>query len=303
MATTAGDNNNSADESTQPPNSNLDDIYGQKIINESQELLSSSLLSLDKALEDIPDAEKSAWTMALEKCPELCGEKFKLMFLRCAHFECDRAAHRIVAYWTKRLELFTPSKAFLPMVLGEHGAMKDDTEALSIGYLRLIPGSDDVGHPILFIDPSQLPREESRDRLSMVRAFWYNIHAALESEEGQIKGVLILVYPKKAAFWQFDRKLGKMNVDSIRGFLPVRVSAFHICHPPAFFRIIFPVMKLLMGEKLRKRVKPHYGEEVTVVKMLGEKYGIPQKIVPTELGGELVLENEKWLQNRQKIGL
>lgn len=66
-----------------------DDIYGQLIIKETPELLSSSFLKLDKALEKIPDTEKTTWTTALEKCPDLCGEAFKIMFLRWANFDCN----------------------------------------------------------------------------------------------------------------------------------------------------------------------------------------------------------------------
>ena len=118
------------------------------------------------------------------------------------------------------------------------------------------------------------------------------------------------------------------HIESLKVYLPVRVSAFRICHPPGFFRIIFPVMKMLMGAKLRKRVKPHFGKDAEVLKILEEEYRyiysrcscegyvsftftnsfscidrIPKTVLPTDLGGELVLDQEKWLQNREEAGL
>jgi len=278
-----------------------DNIYGQLIIVETPELLTSSLLKLDKAFEKILDVGKIAWTTALEKCPELCGESFKLKFLRCAHFDCDRAAQRAVAYWNKRLELFTPSKAFLPMILGADGAMKDDEETLSLGFFRLVPKADNAGHPMLFADPSNIPVE--RDYGSMVRCFWYHMHAALDSEDGQKNGVVLISYPKNASFWQFDKKLVRSIVDSIRGYLPVRVSAIHIVQPPTFFRIAYPIMKLLMGQKLKKRINVHVGKEEKVLEKLEETYRIPKQNLPTEIGGEVVLKQDEWLQGRKDAGL
>jgi len=278
-----------------------DDIYGQLITREIPELLSSSVLDLDTALEKIPDVEKTAWATALEKCPELCGDPFKLMFLRFAHFHCDRAAERIVAYWTKRLELFSPSKAFLPMILGPNGAMKDDDKTLNIGFLCLVPKSDDAGHPILFADPSKFPA--NRDHPSIVRAFWYHVHAALESEDGQKKGLVVVIYAENSSFSQFDTRLLQVNVQSIKNCLPVRMSAFHICHPPTYIRIVIPFIKILMGEKLRKRIKIHTGKQKKVIEKLEGKYGIPQQNLPTEIGGGVILNQEEWLQRRQEIGL
>jgi len=278
-----------------------DDIYGQLIIEETPELLSSSFLKLDKALEKIPDAEKTTWTTALEKCPELCGESFKIMFLRCAHFDCDRAAERVVAYWDKRLELFTPSKAFLPMILGADGAMKDDEKSLTAGLFRLVPKADDAGHPIFFGDPTNMPVE--RDHPSMVRCFWYHIHAALDSEDGQKNGVVLMSYPKNASFWQFDKKLMRAIVESIQGYLPVRMSAIHIVQPPTFFRIVYPIMKLLLGQKLKKRINVHVGKQEKVLEKLEEAYRMPKQNLPTEIGGEVVLKQDEWLQGRKDAGL
>ena len=71
--------------SSSPPK----DLYGHNHPNETPELISSSLKEFDKELDKVSADEKTAWNMALEKCPDLCGDVHKLMFLRCEVFNCD----------------------------------------------------------------------------------------------------------------------------------------------------------------------------------------------------------------------
>ena len=104
----------------------------------------------------------------------------------------------------------------------------------------------------------------------------------------QRKGVVIIGHPEHAALSQMDRKLMKMNIICIRGCLPVRIAAFHVCNPPFFFEVVFSIAKVLMEERLRKRIRIHSNgngkrnksakgegsvEESTVISKLVNKYG------------------------------
>lgn len=184
------------------------------------------------------------------------------------------------------MEIFGPERAFQPLTLSH--ALKDDTSSLHIGFMRNTLKKDDAGRAILFVDPSRFPPNQAYDRHSMVRALWYNIHSAIEEDDVQRKGVVIIAHPEHATHSQLDRKLMKLNVASIRGCLPVRIAAFHVCNPPFFFEIVFSIAKVLMGERLRKRVKIHSDgngkknksakgegsvEESTVISKLVNKYG------------------------------
>jgi CRAL/TRIO domain len=82
----------------------------------------------------------------------------------------------------------------------------------------------------------------------------------------------------------------------------VRMSAFHICHPPTFFKLIFPILKLFLGERLRKRIRVHSGDEEHVNASL-VKLGLNNDILPSDLGGEVVLDFKNWLQERAAKGL
>jgi len=152
----------------------------------------------------------------------------------------------LIKYWDKRIFIFGEEKAFLPLTL--EGALRDDEVALERGFSRLVPGAKDpMGRSIVFLDPSRLDRSKY-ERNSMVRATWYVLHAALENPDAQKNGVVALGYPKHAHISQLDRGLIKQNGESIRGCIPVRIAAFHICHPPTFFAIVFPIVRLFLGE-------------------------------------------------------
>jgi hypothetical protein len=127
------------------------------------------------------------------------------------------------------------------------GALKDDEGALNVGFARLVSAKDPVGRSIVFVDPSKLDSSKY-ERESMVRALWYVMHAALENVDAQKVGNIMLGYPRNTKITQVDRKLMKLNMESIRGCIPVRISALHICHPPVFFaKVIFPIMQLFLG--------------------------------------------------------
>lgn len=280
-----------------------DDLYGQVIPKETPELLSSKFEELEIELRKIPDDKKQDWRMALEKCPDLCDEAFKLMFLRCEVLNADLAAKRIVKYWKKRVQIFGEDKAFLPLTLGDDGPFKDDTASLDIGFMRLTNKRDSAGRPILFADPSRLPMDQSSyENESICRALWYVMHALIEDETAQRKGSIIVVFPKNSKFAQFNRKLVKMNADSIKGCIPVRLSALHICHPPAVFDLFFPILKILMGAHLRQKIKLNSGSDEEVMEKLGSQFGITNDELPTEMGGTLVLNHEQWLKERLEKG-
>jgi len=276
--------------------------YGQVTPTETPELISTKLKELEISLTDTPKSKKLNYLIALQKCPDQCTDTFKLQHLRCEVFRVQDATKRIIAYWDKRIEIFGEERGFLPLNL--EGALKGDEKALQIAYLRPTHEKDDAGRAILFVDPSRMPLDKKTlDRKSMGRAFWYYIHAALEDEDVQRKGFVILAYGEKVKFSHYDQPMDKINMSSIKGCLPVRIAAFHVCHPPTFFSVIFPIMKVFLGERLRKRVKLHTGSHDDVNEILEVKFGVERGKLPTEMGGANVLDHMKWLETRRAAGL
>ncbi|KAL7523867.1 hypothetical protein ACHAWF_000708, partial [Thalassiosira exigua] len=116
-------------------------------------------------------------------------------------------------------------------------------------------------------------------------------------------GLLLIAFPHNAKVSVVDRKLMKMNMESLSGCLPVRVGGFHICHPPWFFhKIVFPIMKLVMPDRMRKRVKVHAGSEEKVLENL-KGYGLGKEVLPSDIGGHVSMDTASWVQEMKSRGL
>jgi CRAL/TRIO domain len=285
------------DEQQQPP-----DQYGQRHPVETPELLERKQNEFQVELDQMPDAAKKNVVFAQEKCPDLAtSDKFKLMFLRTEVFHTELAVKRYCRYWDQRVEIFGPTKAFQPLTLKD--ALRDDDTAVALGVFQLVPDRhDSMGRAILFVDPSKQDHSKYT-RESMARAVWYFIHASLELDERvQKNGMIFLAWPHHARFPQLDRALAKIVLGSIQGALPVRLSAFHLCQPPSFFKLIFPITKLFLTDRTKKRLKVHVGSTSEVAAKLAS-FGLSKDDLPEQIGGTVKLDVEKWLKERRTSGL
>eukprot|EP00527_Entomoneis_sp_CCMP2396_P007641 CAMPEP_0198141926 /NCGR_PEP_ID=MMETSP1443-20131203/4845_1 /TAXON_ID=186043 /ORGANISM="Entomoneis sp., Strain CCMP2396" /LENGTH=126 /DNA_ID=CAMNT_0043804815 /DNA_START=1 /DNA_END=378 /DNA_ORIENTATION=+ len=123
----------------------------------------------------------------------------------------------------------------------------------------------------------------------MVRALWYHLHAALESEDAQKHGVIFIFFPHHVKLSQFDREMAKMNMSSVQGVIPARLSAIHVCRPPTFVKIIWMFMKMLMRKRTMQRVLFHFGEECEVLEKLAT-FGLERNMLPVEVGGDVEVD-------------
>lgn len=64
--------------------------------------------------------------------------------------------------------------------------------------------------------------------------------------------------------------------------------------------MIFPIIRLIIGERMAKRVFLHVGtEEVVLEKM--SIYGIEKSDVPENLGGDRPVQMLKWMEDRKQL--
>jgi hypothetical protein len=53
-----------------------------------------------------------------------------------------------------------------------------------------------------------------------------------------------------------------------------------------------------MGDRLRKRVRVHSGSEQKVLKALEKQFGLTKDVLPSDIGGNIVLDHGQWLADR-----
>lgn len=277
---------------------NPDVYYGQTHPIENEDLIYSSLELLESEMENVPKDELAGYKEAERICPRLVHSRsHQIMFLRCEQYNCDMAAKRLAKYWKKRIKIFGDFAFDEKLTLDR--ALCRDRMSLGIGFIQQLPGTDSMGRAVALVQPRRLDRSKyTRD--GMVRSVWYIMHAILESESAQKKGIVFIVDLQGSKMHHFDIKMVKECTSSIKGVLPLRVSAIHFCQTPKIFDIISGTVHLLLGDILRKRIKNHgsWFKSENDVKIL-ESYGISRKSIPIDLGGEEKLDIALWLAARQ----
>mmetsp|Transcript_13636 Transcript_13636/g.20606 ORF Transcript_13636/g.20606 Transcript_13636/m.20606 type:complete len:211 (-) Transcript_13636:157-789(-) len=209
------------------------------------------------------------------------------------------AAKRLLNYWNKRIELFGLERAFLAIVLRD-----EDKVPYERGGMQFLAGATDTtGRAVFYADPSKQDRTKYTHE-EVLRALWYLVHVALADPRApnvQTKGVILVSTTKRSNPTQFDPVLLKKCSVSVRGCLPLRISAMFVCHPPAFFRLVYPIIKVFLGP-LQKRVFMQSGSDEKIVAALSNN-GIPKESVPTHLGGDFHFDHMKWWEERKAIGM
>jgi hypothetical protein len=76
--------------------------------------------------------------------------------------------------------------------------------------------------------------------------------------ETQKHGLVYLIESKNVNVLKVDNKLSKMNQRAAKGAIPVRMSCFHMVHPPAMIGVLWPLVKRFLSKRLLKRMKIHY---------------------------------------------
>ena len=103
---------------------------------------------LDEKLFEINE-EREAFDLAQLHCPDYVnGDDFRLMFLRSTRFDVPKAAAKIIHYWSRKVDLFGPDRAFSKLSLQDFD--DEDQPALLNGGMRSLPERDEAGRGIFF---------------------------------------------------------------------------------------------------------------------------------------------------------
>jgi len=127
------------------------------------------------------------------------------------------------------------------------------------------------------------------------------MHVALEQEVAQKRGVVVVAVMRVTHLGQMDRRQQVLTFQSLGKALPIRIAAAHMCHPPSFFSVVWPVLAFVMDTRTRQRCYIRKGTEYQVLVQLN-KYGISTAILPkARLGGDYILDIDNWIEQRRLI--
>jgi len=257
-----------------------------------------ALVAFDQVLSDLPASETAAYHRAVQLCPDQVAYERKLIFVEHEHGDVRLAAKAMAGYWTHRVRLFGPDKAFLPMTLS--GAMKD--EAMSICNRRvweMVPVPDTAGRTIFYHAPCRRDFSQYSAEQEM-RAMWYFFETVIEDANRRKNGVVILADMRNHTICQYSLAFSSA-FSPILSVLPTRVRAVHWCCPNPIVNALLPISKTLMDRRLRMRIIVHQSPPLLLASL--NRYCIAINSIPTDLGvgGSAILNTNGWLLNRIAI--
>lgn len=272
------------------------DQYGQQHPIENSDVLEESLQLMNKEINKLSKTNWPDMYEAMEKCTVAKTDAHKLLFLRCEQFNADMAALRLANYWKQRVELFGSTAFESELTIASLSG--DGSFALKTGFIQILTQKDSKGRAMAFIQPRNL--SASYSRIGMLKALWYIVDILLKEVSAQQKGVVFLIDLTGSEMRHFDIPLVQMCAESIRGTLPLRMSAMHFCQPPFLFYLFSGVVKFALGERLRKRVYVHsqwWNKEDDQGSL--QNFGFTKDNIPRELGGELAVNHAYWVEQME----
>ncbi|KAL7580697.1 hypothetical protein ACA910_002204 [Epithemia clementina (nom. ined.)] len=125
-----------------------------------------------------------AYLQAMAVHPALVlSETDPLHFVRYCQYNVWTGTQRLCHYWTERLKLFGPDRAFLPLTLTGHGALSPtDIVTLHAGYPAILPDTVTGQHCVLSDRRKWVPESTVEHKL---RA-WFYICAVLMNKDDDV---------------------------------------------------------------------------------------------------------------------
>mmetsp|Transcript_25573 Transcript_25573/g.36010 ORF Transcript_25573/g.36010 Transcript_25573/m.36010 type:complete len:317 (-) Transcript_25573:98-1048(-) len=275
----------------------------QVITEETPEIIQNALEQLDEELQTI--SEKEAYELAEMFCPDYVrSTNFRLMFLRSTKFDAAQAAQKMVIYWSRKVELFGPDRAFRKMSVRDFEDDEGDRLALALGGICALPEPDEAGRRIIYSMRSRWV-ENSK---SMVRLSWLALHVALEdnvsTQQHGMVGIVVNTLssqPPDISTHRYHQKINRIIWRDFQEALPLQIMSAHTyVRSSITHSIIMDNMLFAIGRHLRARYCHYniFGEFLAAL----EAHGMDETILPAELGGSLDFNYEEWLdQERRRV--
>ena len=242
-----------------------EDLHGvADEIEETPQLIQSKLLELDQALATIQ--EKSAFDRAMARSPEYVRSE-RLKFLRCENFDAPKAAKRMASFFETKLELWGDETLHRRITLNDFN--EDDLATLKSGVMQICSSRDSTGRAIMvyFFRESHSHYKESKN---MFRVFWYEMMCAVEEEETQRLGFIVVSYNlgKIENEKHPNPEVGKGNIH-LTSCLPIKYPGFHLCYNDSRIRTMASFLMKTIGKLSTARIRMHCGTHMECMYKVG----------------------------------
>lgn len=134
---------------------------------------------------------------------------------------------------------------------------------------------------------------DGRTPVDCIRMLLYTMDRALERESSQQNGVIIFHDMKDVSPNNIHISVPKMLFSAIIGHFPLKIAGAYCLNAPPFFKLMFPVISLMMPTKIRQRF--HFVDNIE------EMYNVIDKDnLLEEHGGNLKHDQKQWLANHME---
>ncbi|KAL5021854.1 hypothetical protein ScPMuIL_001009 [Solemya velum] len=250
-------------------------------------LTEESVRKAAKELNEDPDQRAGALSTFIEWIQQQnwlhtsLDPKFLLAFLRSRKLSQLGARELLRKFWTMKTKIPQWHYGADPM----HTKAR---ELLETGVLLKLPGVDRQGQKMLLIRPGQLdPSGRSYSFDDWMRFNTLIVNSLLFDENVQVNGVLFLLdfnglTLKHQSFIGIEES--KNIFQTLQGAMPLRMKELHHYNTGPVFEVLFAIIRPLMTEKIRKRVRLHGNNLVSLYREI-DMCLLPEEYLPDDHEG------------------
>jgi hypothetical protein len=222
------------------------------------------------------------------------------MFLRCNRYDAKASAHQLIRFFDTKLQLFGKDKLVQDITLNDLD--DDDRACVQNGSRQILPCTDSAKRPII-VDLPGLRSFKCLD--NELRARFYIFMSILESQEAQIRGIVMLIYTV-GRHRDSSNGIGYVENAKLGLAVPIHYAGLHFCSDDLRQYILLRLAIAVVPAKVRARFKVHLGSHLEC-QYLVSSYGISREVlISSSMDDEARLDNNfRWYKERyiREIGV
>jgi len=225
-------------------------------------------------------------------------DEFRLRILRADLFDAPKAATRMANYLDVAWNLFGRYALFRPVKLSDF--TKIELRVIRQGIAQFLPFRDRYGRRVLVVFMNE-QLEEISLAMRMKICFYFTDAASRGDLESQRKGAVGLMWCQEAVKYKFKVTPANTHLQ-LHEFIPIRMSAVHVCTPDTpFYRIARSMFAISFGRDHLSRMRFHIGQPIENRYAL-ESHGISMDQMPITWTGKLKQQYVKqWMRVREVL--